>query len=83
MPNSLLNTLFTQNVEISCKTICKTPCISAAKLCVYFATTATPRVKLCFSPLFHTTFTPSFAQHLTSSIQLTFPLFHRAYYYNY
>lgn len=72
-----------QIVEITCKTTCKTPCINQAKLCAN-PTNQLPSVQnppfthnntLCFSP--------TFTHHATSIVQLFYPLFHQAYYYNY
>ena len=71
------------NVEISCKTICKTQCNKIAKLCVNPNTHSQPRVKLTIFPHFPTTKSQLFTQPRTPILQLFYPLFHVAYYYNY
>ena len=71
------------HVEIPCKTTCKTQCKLLAKLCVNFTPTITHRVKLNLSHHIFTITPPAFTQPPTSGLQLIFPLFHQAYYYNY
>ena len=77
MPNYLIS------VENSCITFCKSPCKLLAKLCV----NPTHSTTLCVKPpQFHflpALSTPSYPQPPTSGVQLFYPLFHQAYYYNY
>jgi hypothetical protein len=74
---------FTKNVEIMCKTLCKTPCKYQVKLCEKL----TPLSKSCVNPLlshaFPTILPPTFSQPSAPIVQLFYPLFHQAYYYNY
>ena len=79
----MINLTITKDVEIPCKTICKTPCINIAKLCVNYLPTTTHCVNPLFSHFLLTTISQAFTQHSTPIFQLSFPLFHPAYYYNY
>ena len=76
-------TNYPKNVENPCITFCKSPCKLLAKLC------ANPphSTILCVKPLqihhLPALSTPPYPQPPTSSVQLFYPLFHQAYYYNY
>lgn len=72
-----------KTVETMCKTICKTQCISTAKLCANILPTTTLCVKPTFSHHLFTPTPPPYPQPLTSGFNYTYPLFHQAYYYNY
>ena len=79
MPSSTLY----HHVEIQCKTFCKTRCIFTAKLCVKTPHAITPCVNPPLSHFFPSNNSHTFPQATTPGVQLTFPLFHLAYYYNY
>ena len=79
----MTNLTTTENVEIPCKTICKTPCISIAKLCANYLLITIHCVNPPFSHFLLTTISQAFTQHSAPIFQLSFPLFHLAYYYNY
>ena len=70
-------------VENPCITLCKTPCILLVKFCANLHASTTTRVKLPQFHFFITHFTPSYPQPPTPIVQLFYPLFHQAYYYNY
>ena len=77
------NAKYLKDVEITCKTFCKTQCNKTAKLCAKLTTI----YNICAKPTtfshFPTTNSQLFAQPPTSGLQLIYPLFHQAYYYNY
>ena len=75
-----LNT--TANVEIPCKTLCKTQCINIVKLCANLLFTTTGCVNPPFSHHFPTHKTQTFTHNSTPIPNQSFPLFHQAYYYN-
>lgn len=65
------STIFTQNVDIMCKTICKTTCISYAKLCAnhkkftqYVENITFPPTFPNFFAMFFTTIQPLFIPKL-------------------
>ena len=72
-----------QIVEIPCKTTCKTQCNKYVKLCVNPTNPTTRCAKQPVFRHFFTTNTPPFTQPPTPIVQLFYPLFHQAYYYNY
>ena len=71
------------DVEIPCKTLCKTQCNKLAKLCAKATTIYNIRAKLPTFPHQFTTKSQPFTQPPTSILQLIYPLFHQAYYNNY
>ena len=72
-----------KSVEIQCKTIRKTTCILNVKLCANFHSTTPQCGNPPFTRNFPTIQTPFFTQPSTPNVQLFYPLFQQAYYYNY
>ena len=72
----------TTNVEIQCKTLCKTQCINIVKLCANLLFNNTSCVNPPFSHHFPTYKTQTFTHNPTPVPHQSFPLFHQAYYYN-
>ena len=72
-----------KSVEIQCKTIRKTTCILNVKLCANFHFITSKCGNPSFTRNFPTIQALLFAQPSTSNVQLFYPLFHQAYYYNY
>ena len=79
----MTNPTITNNVEITCKTTCKTQCINIANLCAKFLLTTTHCVYPPHSHFLLTAISHAFTQLPTPGLKATFPLFHLAYYYNY
>ena len=70
-------------VENSCITFCKSPCKLLVKIRANLPLSATQCAK---PPQFHRLLalsTPPYPQSPTPNVQLIYPLFHQAYYYNY
>jgi len=71
------------NVEILCKSPCKTLCISGAKFCSKLPHTHQISAKLHFPTYFSRSSHQLSHSLLTPVVQLFYPLFHNPYYYNY